>query len=938
MKGYRKKKRGLSFAAVCAGLLGMGALSLAVGNAPLVSAKEERIVLPAVSAQPRAAASPLWEGEGTEQSPYLLGSVQDLQELKQQVEQGQTFQGVYFALSADLDCSSLSGWDGIGTVDASHPENSRAFGGILDGRYQGKQYVIRNLTGTDGLFTYLLECGELRSVVLENCRIQAVVSQPGQGVGALVSYLRVEPGHTVSNMSGCSVSGSLSVQGGSGLSYAVGGILGTVGSSTGDIPEGSIAAPVLQGCTSSCAVQVSEVQSTQSSIQVGAVAGYCPTLEQCQSTENAPVSVSRQGPSQVGGVAGRAWELLSCESRGKVELSYGLGEVGGVVGFLENGRASRCRSFGEVQASSAGQISVGGIAGSTEGFLDQSETSGPISVSGQTVFAGGIAGTVEPGGALQGNVSQGSLRASAKGEASRMMAGGVAGYAAGPLVRCEADGTAEITAESGESSCAGGIVGYAASAVHACESRKEVVSQGPRFAGGIAGYAKGEISGCRASGSLSAQGETSSLFAGGIAGLAENQTIQSCTVSGSIQVSSRSPQTRIGGIAGEAGRILTSTSTASLQAEIQKAGKEVAVGGIAGLAASVTDCKGAGEIQVQAGASQAVYTGGIAGLGQALQRCLAAGDVSVQAEGGMAYTGGILGAAWQTAGILPSVDRCAAWNPSLSGGVVHRIVGEPLPDGQIRFGRNIAHAALPSFGQEVDGETAAETGADFWLEFLPEPWGISSTGTDALPSIEASRTPLQIEPDVFQVIAGTGGYEGVAPYDTLEIQALSEGIQASLIQDGGSKYRIAAVQPGWGIVRFSVDGAVCLVPVRSFPLGGSILLDTASYTMAPGDVYDIGVTLRDGDGTQLSGAQVQQMVREGTLRVKDSRTGSVAKLRQLSNGNFRVEGKQPGTCYIVYEILQDGQAVTHASVRIDVQAGVQQHGDAVRNTSYWAQK
>ena len=61
---------------------------------------------------------------------------------------GADISGVYFALSADLDCSSLSGWDGIGTVDASHPENSRAFGGILDGRYQGKQYVIRNLTGT----------------------------------------------------------------------------------------------------------------------------------------------------------------------------------------------------------------------------------------------------------------------------------------------------------------------------------------------------------------------------------------------------------------------------------------------------------------------------------------------------------------------------------------------------------------------------------------------------------------------------------------------------------------------------------------------------------------------------------------------------------------------------------------------------------------------
>ena len=108
--------------------------------------------------------------------------------------------------------------------------------------------------------------------------------------------------------------------------------------------------------------------------------------------------------------------------------------------------------------------------------------------------------------------------------------------------------------------------------------------------------------------------------------------------------------------------------------------------------------------------------------------------------------------------------------------------------------------------------------------------------------------------------------------------------------------------------------------------------------MAPGDIYDIGVTITDGAGQALSGEQVQEMVRNGSLRVTDSRTGSVVNLSQLANGNFRVTGRTPGTCWITYEVIQNGEAVTHASVKVDVAAGMTQGGVATRDTSWWAQK
>lgn len=113
---------------------------------------------------------------------------------------------------------------------------------------------------------------------------------------------------------------------------------------------------------------------------------------------------------------------------------------------------------------------------------------------------------------------------------------------------------------------------------------------------------------------------------------------------------------------------------------------------------------------------------------------------------------------------------------------------------------------------------------------------------------------------------------------------------------------------------------------------GSIMLDTAQYTMAPGNIYDIGLVVRDANGSALSAAQIRQMVSSGQLKVRDSRTGSVVSLTQLSNGNFRVTGKQEGTCYIVYDI-----GGTHASVRVDVKRGVKAGGSAVRNTSYFTQ-
>lgn len=145
----------------------------------------------------------------------------------------------------------------------------------------------------------------------------------------------------------------------------------------------------------------------------------------------------------------------------------------------------------------------------------------------------------------------------------------------------------------------------------------------------------------------------------------------------------------------------------------------------------------------------------------------------------------------------------------------------------------------------------------------------------------------------------------------------------------GAKYQLTAKKPGSTDVKITSNGQTAIIKVEVETSRASITLDTANYIMAPGDQYTIGVQMTDAAGNPLRSEQIKNMVTQGTLKVRDSRTGSIVNLEQQSNGNFQVTGKNEGTAYIVYEI---GNA--HASVRIDVKKGVEQHGTAVRNTSY----
>ena len=120
------------------------------------------------------------KGKGTEKSPYILESKAQLSCLATQVNDGNAFEGIYFALGNDIDfqSSTQKNWIPIGT-------ESSPFKGIFDGRNF-------TLSGLD-IDNASLDCAGLFGYVymgkVENIRIVNSSFSANKYVGAVVGYL-----------------------------------------------------------------------------------------------------------------------------------------------------------------------------------------------------------------------------------------------------------------------------------------------------------------------------------------------------------------------------------------------------------------------------------------------------------------------------------------------------------------------------------------------------------------------------------------------------------------------------------------------------------------------------------------------------------------------------------------------------------------------------
>ena len=169
--------------------------------------------------------SEMLEGEGSEQSPYLITSGADLAYLAAQVNGGEKYADVYFRLEADIDLGGRN-WTpiGCGVYDYGGADNiieelSRAFSGIFDGNGRTvSNFIVTDsqpteIRNNDNTYYSFGLFGALDGATVKNLRITGAVINADKSAEQSVCYAGILAGVIAgqSSVSGCDVSGEVSV-------------------------------------------------------------------------------------------------------------------------------------------------------------------------------------------------------------------------------------------------------------------------------------------------------------------------------------------------------------------------------------------------------------------------------------------------------------------------------------------------------------------------------------------------------------------------------------------------------------------------------------------------------------------------------------------------------------------------------------------------------
>ena len=123
-------------------------------------------------------------GDGTENNPYLISTVAQLKELRDTVNAGTTYDGVYFKLANSLDLTGES-WTPIGVYDESDNENDKGhpFKGTFDGNFKIIKGLNVNSQDNAGLFGYIYDA-DISSLAVKG------TIQGNQNAGGIAGYCR----------------------------------------------------------------------------------------------------------------------------------------------------------------------------------------------------------------------------------------------------------------------------------------------------------------------------------------------------------------------------------------------------------------------------------------------------------------------------------------------------------------------------------------------------------------------------------------------------------------------------------------------------------------------------------------------------------------------------------------------------------------------------
>ncbi|MBR7028345.1 MAG: hypothetical protein IKI05_02920 [Bacteroidaceae bacterium] len=295
-----------------------------------------------------------WEGEGTQASPFLIKSTDDMERLATIVRSGEKYEGVYFRQAADLDFTGKA-YTPVGYFDQSKNE---AY--YFSGNYDGGYYTITgiNVSGVywAGVFGATLAPATISNITLEgNCFFNSTNSS-----GGIVGYNNGE-------ISGCRiVSSNVVVKGEMFVGSIAGQSSGSVNycesMATVELTESAYASPVLGGLVGAAykAVTGDFSGTVKGRGTIGGLVGHAVSYEAEISGRNFGEITTTNSSSTVGGIVGNADDnsmVASCTNTCLMRNVSGT-NVGAIIGVLNTSADAKAMNNYYI-----GACKFGGITG-----------------------------------------------------------------------------------------------------------------------------------------------------------------------------------------------------------------------------------------------------------------------------------------------------------------------------------------------------------------------------------------------------------------------------------------------------------------------------------------------------------------------------------------------------------------------------------------------
>lgn len=513
--------------------------------------------------------SQIFDGDGTETSPYLIQTAADMQKLSTFVEEtGYDFEGNYFKVTENLDFTGLD--------YSPVTRQTCMFQGIFDGNGKKISHLVYSDTDDKtvqerGLFGIIGRNGRIGNLTIDETNTFEAYQKCGAFVGGLYGQIV-----NCTNRAAVSATGATYAGGIAGYAYANSSIRKC--RNTGDITAKS-------GCAGG--------------ILGGTAASASVTADTC--TNEGKISAS----NKAGGIAGSASvRVAACTNSGEIEA--GTSYAAGIVGEALLPSAVRTSTnTGTVTANTS--YSAGIIALSAAHTDDM-----PLAIdcccnkaavaSGEKGYAAGIAASLKAGAILTSCYNEGAVQdgetvsanylagivadmtGSSSGRAviencyntaavsgSRYIggiAGGVKGDEYARVSRCY--NTGNITSDNESSAYAAGLVGNGGYDMLDCWNRGTVTATG-KYIGGLSGYLTGKAyryERCFNAGKII----SADTHAGGLVGMGRPY-MYDCYNFGEVTAADN-----VGGLVGYPGNAMSPTYDVKLRRSYN-AGKLTATGG-----------------------------------------------------------------------------------------------------------------------------------------------------------------------------------------------------------------------------------------------------------------------------------------------------------------------------------------------------------------------